>query len=66
MLISEIIIENETDKNITISKESWKRIQNEILQTEKKMSKTELMKYIGIMKLNKDPLKYQKEIRNEW
>ncbi len=65
MLLSEIIIEKETDKNVTISKESWKRIKKEILQTEKKMTKAELKKNAGIIKLNIDPIKYQKRIRKK-
>jgi len=66
MLLSEIIIENETERNITISKESWNRIQNEIIKTEKNLTKTGLKKFSGIIKLKKDPLNFQKEIRNEW
>ncbi len=66
MLLSEIIVEKETDKNVTISKESWKRIQKEILQSEKKMTKADLKKYTGIIKLNVDPIEFQRKIRNEW
>ena len=66
MLLSEIIIEKETDRNVTISKESWKRIQKEILRSEKKMTKKDLKKYSGIIKLNIDPKEYQRKIRDEW
>ena len=66
MLVSEIIIEKETQKSITISKESWQRIKNEVLKTEKSFTKQDLKKYIGKIKLSQDPLEYQKKIRNEW
>ena len=66
MLLSEIIIENETDQNVTISKDSWKKIQSEIIKTEKNISKSELKKFAGKIHLKKDPLEFQKEIRNEW
>jgi len=66
MLMSEIIIEKETDTNITISKDSWKKIQAEILKTEKRMDKTKLQTFMGTIHLSIDPLTFQKNIRNEW
>lgn len=66
MLMSEIIIEKETDTNITIAKDSWKKIQAEILHTEKRMDKTTLKTFMGTVHLNVDPLTFQKNIRDEW
>ncbi|MBN2737018.1 MAG: hypothetical protein JXR70_08570 [Spirochaetales bacterium] len=66
MLLSEVIIESETDQNITISKDSWKKIQDEVLKTEKNLTKADFKNYVGKIKLSIDPLKYQKSIRNDW
>ncbi len=66
MLISDIIIEKKTDKNVTISIKSWNKIKNEILKNNKNLTKNELIKFNGIIKLTKKPLQYQNSIRNEW
>ncbi len=66
MLISEVIIENETDKSITISKKSWRKIESELNKTQKNLNKNDLKKFIGKINLSEDPLKFQKRIRNEW
>jgi len=66
MLISEVIIEKETTKNITISKDSWYRIEEELKHTEKNMTKERLKKYAGIIKLTEKPENFQQRIRDEW
>jgi len=66
MRISDIIIEKETDTNITLSKDSWKKIQAILLQTEKKMDKARLQTFKGTIHLSIDPLVFQKNIRDEW
>lgn len=66
MLISEIIIEKETEDSVTISKKSWEKIEKEILKTQKNFSKNSFNDFIGKVSLNHDPLDYQKSIRNEW
>jgi len=66
MLISEIIVEKETEKSITISKKSWKRIEKELVKSQKNLSKKGLFQFSGKISLNIDPVKYQESIRNEW
>ena len=66
MIITDIIIENETESTITINKESWLKIKKEFFKKNKTFSKENLQKYCGSINLSKDPLEYQIEIRNEW
>ena len=66
VLLSELEIEKETDNSITISKKSWHEILSVISKAKKNTSRQDLAQYAGSIKLNKNPLEFQKEIRNEW
>lgn len=45
------------------SKEEIKRKINEVVS---KTSKSDILKYAGKLKMDIDPLEYQKKLRNEW
>jgi len=66
-LLSSVKIENETDCSITISKSSWNEIVKLDTKKDKKnITKEALREYAGSINLDKNPLNFQKEIRNEW
>jgi hypothetical protein len=50
---------------VQIDYADWLKIQK-ILQQAKPQAKVNLEKYAGTIKLNEDPLEYQKKIRDEW
>ena len=66
MKLSEVIIEQETTSSVTIAKESWIRIEREILEHEKRMTRDDLRKFSGSILLKEDPLVFQRNIRDEW
>jgi len=66
MLISEVIVEYETEDSITISKKSWYKIENELNKTQRNLDKKALKRFIGKITLSEDPLEFQKRIRSEW
>ncbi|MBI5215991.1 MAG: hypothetical protein HY960_09565 [Ignavibacteriae bacterium] len=54
-------------KEVIIPIDLWNKLATSINAEDKKMmSKKKLGNYFGVLKLSVDPLKYQKEIRNEW
>ena len=66
MKLSDIIIEKQSPTSVTISRESWVKIEREILQSEKRLTREDLHKFAGSIHLTEDPVAYQKSIRNEW
>ena len=66
ILLSDIKIENETDETVTISKKTWNNILSEFAKPQKNISKQNLEQYEGLLSLSKEPLEFQKEMRNEW
>lgn len=52
---------------VLIDYQDWQKIEK-ILENYPSPAKEEfdIAKYAGVIKLGKDPLEYQKEIRNEW
>jgi hypothetical protein len=66
MLISEVVIEEETEDSITISKKSWHKIEKVLTKTQKNLKINDLKRFIGKIHLSEEPLEFQKRIRNEW
>ncbi len=54
-------------KEVIIPIHLWNKLSTSgKIENRKIMSKKKLSKYFGVLRLSVDPLKYQREIRNEW
>ena len=62
------VVFDDRDKpvEVIISYEQWQEIESTFKNYDKVMRKERLEKYRGILKLQEEPLSFQRRMRNEW